>query len=114
MILKKISKNILWATIEDYAGLWEVLWEVNSLTCENTYEENKKIAYVNLVDFLKKGIVDFFYCVEPYGELKKIENINEILNLLKNDKYWHEPEKNEISIRVGSTEKGKKYYENEI
>src|SRR6185312_10897737 len=71
MDLKKIKQKILWATIEDYPGLWEILWEINFSINGSSITENKKIVQALLIDFFNKGLIEFFWCIEPYENLKK-------------------------------------------
>ncbi len=42
--MKGLVYKILWSTIEDFVGLWEILWEVNSILSENGPKENQELA----------------------------------------------------------------------
>ncbi|MBN1981662.1 MAG: hypothetical protein JW795_09030 [Chitinivibrionales bacterium] len=100
-----IIKRILWASIEDYAGLWELLWEFNNDSAEITEHEIRQAT----VELLLKQFLELYFCKEPYGEMTKIDSGWK--DLLLNDKYWKIPENNAVSIRVSATEIGKKYFE---
>ncbi len=99
-----IEKRVLWAAIEDYVGLWEIQWEFG--------KDIEKPSTLELIEVLIKfhdlGVLEFFKCKEPYGELEKINtNIKVLLEDIIN---WKEPLVGSISIRVSATNKGQEYY----
>lgn len=98
-----IEKKILWATIEDYVGLWEINWEFNDGKIKHS-----EIVQI-LMQFLKKKYVELYFCKEPYGELKKVQGNSEALII--DAKNWQEPLKGgDISVRVSATKLGERYY----
>lgn len=106
---KGILKKILWAGIEDYSGLWEIFWEVETIQKNNDYDVVKKVINETLQYLLDEGLINLFFCKEPYGKMTKIdENFQDVL---ANDNFWLPPSKNETSLRVGTTPKGEKYYQ---
>ena len=44
IISKELMYKLLWATIEEYAGLWELHWEVNSALKVISASKNKELA----------------------------------------------------------------------
>ncbi len=46
-------------------------------------------------------------------DLKELE-FEEALNILEERRYWDAPQIDELCIKIGSTEKGEKYYNEEL
>ena len=42
------------------------------------------------------------------------KDFSESLNLIEDEKYWNAPVIDELCIKVGNTEKGEKYYNEEL
>ena len=100
----QLAYKLLWSTIEEYVGLWELFWEANSIIPSdklNNKEFVKKIIYF----FLEKGLVNLYYNKWGKDELQKIED-EEAKILIKGERFWLPPEINDICVKVGSTEKG--------
>jgi hypothetical protein len=111
--MKDIVYKILWSTIEDFVGLWEILWELNSLLPENSQKENQEISKKILRYFLKQDLVTIY--LSKWGsDERKAKDSNEALNLIENDNYWNPPAINELCVKVGNTEKGEKCYNEEL
>ncbi len=64
---QEISKKILWAGIEDYTGLWEMYWELNSDYPHLSETEKHQILYELLISFSTRGWLKLYWCKEPYG-----------------------------------------------
>jgi hypothetical protein len=108
--MENMIKVILWACIEDYAGLWELLWEVNSAFPEITEDERREQCSGLLLQMLERDLVNIYQCQEPYGELIPLK-ISEAREVLVNRVNWKAPELNAISIRVGATLLGNEVFE---
>lgn len=106
--MKDIIYRILWSAIEDYVGLWEIKWEFNSILSANGKESTESIKRI-LQYFLENGLVKFYYNKWGSNEVQEIEN-DEAFKLLNEEKYWEAPEMNNTCLKVGSTEKGEKFY----
>ena len=107
---KDILKAILWASIEDYCGLWELVWEINSLNLNLPQKESQYAALQCMLYLTSKDFVRLFYCQEPYGKMTEIDDINSYPNLLHNSKAWAPPLPKARSIRVAATKAGERYY----
>lgn len=105
----KLERIILWACIEDYAGLWEILWEINSIELKKDNQDIKEeITYI-ISDFLDRGILNGYLCTEPYGDLKKI-NLKNTTSLLSAKSSWEVPENGEDAVRFSASSFGEEYY----
>lgn len=111
--MKKIVYKILWSTIEDYVGLWEILWELNSELPENCQRENQDISKKIVRYFLDQNLVTFYVSKWGSDELEA-KDYRESLNLIENEKLWEAPAINELCVKIGNTEKGEKYYNEEL
>lgn len=111
--MKDIVYKVLWSTIEDFVGLWEVLWELNSVLPENSQKENQEISKKILRYFLEQNLVTIYVSKWGGDELEE-KDFSRALNLIEDEKYWNAPAINEFCIKIGSTAKGEKYYNEEL
>ncbi|HET7117823.1 MAG TPA: hypothetical protein VFI29_15115 [Hanamia sp.] len=105
--------KILWATIEDFVGLWEISWELNSLFPEKGIEENQETAKKVLDYFLRNNLVVFYFSKWGSDELTVI-NLDEAIKIINQKKYWEPPEVNDICVKIGNTKKGEKFYNEKL
>jgi len=111
--MKEIAYKILWSTMEDFVGLWEILWELNSELSENNQRENQYISKKILRYFLEQNLVIIYVSKWGSDELEA-KDYSEALNLIEVEKFWKAPSINELCIKIGNTEKGEKYYNEEL
>ena len=111
--MKNIVYKILWSTIEDYVGLWEILWELDSELPSNNNKENQENARKILKYFIDENLVTFYLNKWGSDELEEL-SFNETIIHLKEKKYWKAPKINELCIKIGNTEKGENYYNEEL
>lgn len=111
--MKDIIYKILWSTIEDFVGLWEILWELNSIFPENSQKENHAKAMKILSYLLEKKLVTFYINIWGSDKLEEL-HLREAIKFLNEEKYWNAPEINKICIKIGNTEKGEKFYNEEL
>lgn len=111
--MKDIIYKMLWSTIEDFVGLWEILWELNSVLPENAQKENQAKAKKILRYFLEQKLVTFYINKWGSEELEELQ-LREAIKTLDEEKYWNAPEINELCIKIGNTKKGKKFYNEEL
>ena len=51
------ERNVLWSGVDDWTGLWEVVWEFQTLWPELKGEPATKLAHEVLKDLLVRGLV---------------------------------------------------------
>jgi hypothetical protein len=110
MTVSDARRTVLWLAIEDFSGLWEVIWEFRALFPEADEAELKRRAVGDVSDLLLKGLIELYRCEEPYGKLEKISE-SEASTVLADMAAWREPEKDGISVRMGATSAGEEAYE---
>lgn len=106
MITKSIINKILWSTIEKYVGLWEIVWELNSFEIKNS----KDTAVIILNHLYNKNLIKFYLGKWGEAEVREVTK-KEIQVFFEKDKYCNAPLIGESCVKVGSTIKGEKYYE---
>ena len=106
---KEAIKKIIWAAIEDYIGVWEIPWELSSLSDSDS--EKLRISKKIVELLLKRNLVKLYSCKEPYGEMIELSNFDEEMKILNDDKIWNTPKENDIGIRIGATQIGQDYYD---
>lgn len=109
-IVNEVTKVLLWACIEDYAGLWELLWEVNSKFPETSEAQRKKLSLDVTRLLLDNELIKLYLCKEPYGELSEIDT-HSAISFIGDERNWEAPEFEGISVRAGATKKGEALYE---
>ena len=102
-------EKLLWASMEDYCGLWELVWEINTLHPNNSPRESQHITLHCILDLLSRDLVQLYHCQEPYGRMTMIRRDN-YFRYLQDHKVWEPPPPKAHSVRVSATEAGEKYY----
>jgi hypothetical protein len=100
---------VLWLAIEDYSGLWEVVWELNTRLPRRT-NSNVETARQVVRELLRRGWIDLYWSQEPYGDPIRIpaEEAEEVLN---NDRNWQAPSAGMRSVRIGASETEEEVYD---
>ena len=109
---KELIYKLLWSTIEDYVGLWELHWEVNT-ALKVVSNLNKEFVKKTLQYFLDANLVKFYYDKWGDAQLQEI-NRQEAMEIINGDRFWLPPAINDWCVKVGSTEKGEKFYNEEL
>ena len=109
---RQLVYKILWSTIEEFVGLWEILWEVNTILHKDV-SKNKELAKKIVFYFLETELIKLYYDTWGNDELREIDN-QEAMEIIKGEKFWLPPEINDVCVKAGSTEKGEKYYNEEL
>jgi hypothetical protein len=103
---KDLLRPILWATIEDFVGLWEILWEVDNIFANKEIDSNKSTVKTILKCFFEQELINFYSAV--WGESDDFIELgrDEVLEMLDHENYWQAPAINDFYIAVSATEKG--------
>lgn len=104
----EIKRTLLWLGIEDYSGLWEAVWELNTRAPEEE-TSNAALARRSLQDYLRQGWIELFECEEPEGDLRQLST-TAAMAALQRDGAWKEPAPGTRSIRFSTTPKGESAY----
>jgi hypothetical protein len=103
-----LEEKILWAAIEDYTGLWEVVWEFTSEIPPIPFDQ----IQTTVLSLFYHGYIELFKCKEPYGKIIRV--IDGCTGILSDKTNWNPPDQFAISIRISATESGKIYYKSLI
>lgn len=108
MDTEKLAYLLLWASIEDYVGLWELLWEIDSAS-SNDLEANKGSAKKFLLYSLNTNLIKCYYNRWGNDQIQEIGR-QEAIEIIEGDRFWLAPELGDLCVKLGSTEKGEMYY----
>lgn len=100
------TRAILWLAAEDYAGLWEAVWELRSIHpgADDAFLVNRARAILS--DLAARGLIQLYRCQEPSDHLWPVEN-SRINELLSHDVNWLDPKpEQEFLIRFSATPAG--------
>jgi hypothetical protein len=111
--MKEIAYKILWSTIEDFVGLWELFWEIDTEFSGISIVETQATIKILIKVFLENNLVVVYLGEWGSNRLKALD-IDAAINLLEEKRFWNAPELNEVCLKLGCTEKGEKYYNNEL
>ena len=111
--MKELVYKILWSTIEDFVGLWEILWELNSVMSENGQIENQELAKKILRYFLVQKLIKLYINKWGSDDLEELQ-FKEAIKILDDEKYWNAPKINALCIKIGNTEFGEKFYNQDL
>lgn len=112
VLSREVVNKILWSTMEDCVGSWEIVWELNSLYPESGEDLHREIAKRIVGYFLDHGLVSLYYERWGRNDVSAIA-VDEGRMIIDQDVFWTVPSINEICVKVGSTEKGEEYYNSE-
>ena len=108
----ELMNKLLWSTIEDYVGLWELTWEVNSILKSNN-SSNKALTKKILLNFLNAGLIKLYY--NKWGDVPNKEiSLQEAIEVLESEEFWLAPKLNDLCVKISSTKKGEKYYNEDL
>ena len=105
----QVLRALLWLAIEDYAGLWETVWELNGADPAPA-DEHLAAARRAVPQMLDRGWISVHRSVEPDGELTELSDAEARL-ALADDRSWSEPTTGSTSIRISATPDGERAYE---
>lgn len=102
MKISSVERKILWAAIEDYAGLWELVWELASSCPEIPEPERKAVAERIVTELLEHGCIELYERHELGGREGLVPK-GRWEELLSNELNWHEPAVGSTQVLVGAT-----------
>lgn len=109
MINSDMMRHVLLLGIEDFSGLWEVIWEFHTRYPDLGEEAANASALEAVMALLGRGYVRLHRCREPYGEMLEIA-AEEQRALIVNPANWEPPASGTLSIRFETTPAGEVAY----
>ena len=99
------ERRILSSAVEDYTGLWELLWELSTARSGGVSNADRALAETALRSLLDRGWVALYRGREFAGEEQPVPAM-EFDSVLAQDESWSEPAKGAIQVRVAATQAG--------
>ena len=103
------ESKILELVVEDFFGLWEIVWHLRSLLPNSTDSELRNIGESAVSKLISKGWVALYRRSSTGGQEKPVSP-NEVFGILSDKESWKEPTSNSIHILIGATKEGEHAY----
>ena len=101
---------ILELAVDDYIGLWEILWRARALDESAADEELFSRALSGVDALLENELLIVSEGTVFSGEQRELSQ-REGLSAVRDWKHWTPPERGANHLRVAATEKGRRAYE---
>ena len=104
------ENRILWASIEDYTGLWELVWGLSADYPHMSEAGRRAVAERIVRDLLARG------CIELYERQHQVSGNEELVpkerrdDLLRDQANWREPSSESVELLVAATDFGERLY----
>lgn len=95
--------------VEDFYGLWEIIWRFRALSPHSTDPELRTHAENAVRTLLAGGLVALFRRSKVGGEESPVDQ-NEIEAALSDQSNWDEPKPDSVQMLVGATSLGERVY----
>jgi hypothetical protein len=105
-----VQRELLSLSVEDFYGLWEVLWRVRNLYPERPDSELKEIAETAVRQLLSNGWIALY---RQAGVERTEIRADEVDALLWDPGNWIEPTSKLSSVVIGATAAGERAYHTE-
>jgi len=108
--MEELIYKALWLSIEDYAGLWELVWEINSASPDSVGTVNENRAKAIALELVGRGWVTLYRAHGANGAVRPLpDSVAE--SLLNDPDSWLPPEDLDAeTLRLGATDAGEKAY----
>lgn len=103
------EKALLWAAVEDYAGLWTAPWELRALHPDATDGDLQARSREILQRYLSEGLIRLYTCQEPDGEPMVMDDAV-AMDLLDSDAAWLVPGDDWLANQFSATPLGEAAY----
>jgi hypothetical protein len=98
---------VLWASIEDYVGVWEIPWELSS-NGDVPQNISENLAFIIITILFDFELINYYECIEPYGDLKLVNYKD--ANFEQSKRFWLIPDNGEIGVRISTSKAGEELY----
>ena len=99
------TREILWAAADDWTGLWEAVWSLQTLWPELTGKPAQREARSLLKELVSQGLVYICFFDELTNEERPV-TAEEAYDLLDAAKNWQPPSSPQNQVRFAATQAG--------
>ena len=110
--LEKARYQLLSSAVEDHTGLYEAIWELNSIFPDSSLGEKYRVAELIIREFTSKDYIEFHRWVftnDYKNHVVETVTLTDIGKLLRDPTAWY-PDHNRIRIVFSATEVGEQAY----
>lgn len=101
--------KLLELSVEDFYGLWEIIWTFRQLSPDRSESELVSIARDSLKNLFGRGWVRIFSRIGAAGDVTPLQS-DEVEDILSECKNWEEPTIDSVQIVIGATPEGERAY----
>lgn len=106
--MNSAERRVLWASIEDYAGLWELVWELKADHPLLSEAERRIIAERIVRELLARDCLLVYERRMPGSEKLVPKELWD--TVLRKEENWSEPTGTSIEVLVAATAEGEQLY----
>lgn len=107
MNANRIEQEVLSAAVEDYTGLWEILWQLNNEFPGAPPFENRRAATRVIASLVDRGLVALYLGSDFPSGARRIA-LDEVAEVLRADANWSEPPPHAEHVRLAATDAGER------
>lgn len=100
----------LWLSIEDYSGLWEVVWDIRTQHPQKSPDAALDDARTAVEVLLHRGWIELYLCRDLLVDELEVLSAEEVSAALADPIAWQPPEPGALSFQVAATALGEREY----
>jgi hypothetical protein len=105
----ELRRALLDLAVDDYTGLWEVLWLCQGKLPDADLQQTLVLARCLVKEMLRDGSLQLYLGSSFTGDERQVLG-DDRSHLLESDIYWNEPLAEYPHLRVVATEQGEREY----
>jgi hypothetical protein len=100
-----VTREILWAAVDDWTGLWEAVWGIQTMWPDLVGKPAQEMAHSVLTELLARGLVYLCFFDESTSVERRVagKEASRLLNVAEN---WQAPSNSDNQLRFAATEAG--------
>jgi len=106
MILDAVERCVLWASVEDFVGLWEVVYLLAGGCPDVAEDERPSVARATVGALLERGYVRLWRREGSWGRPELLAG-EQVADVLAEDIHWRAPAPGGPNVLLASTAEGR-------
>jgi hypothetical protein len=104
-----LQRTILDLAVEDYTGLWELVWRVRTVSPSRSEDEARSEAMRTTRQLIEEGLLDLYSGISFTGEQERLDS-SDARAVLDNVENWAAAESGAPHYRIAATIAGEAAY----